>query len=298
MMAGLPVGLALAAGHLLPRSLLFDTVAAVLFFGFILFASAVLILCSPYERSGWMLLMGMASSGIVIFSRSVSFRVTTPFLLLMLLSTVFFLTRLIEPLFSAESGRTAPVVVGAVAVTVCAIVLQTPNAAGMWRNHQVFLKNEQAAEEAKRTGVLEYTDYEPYYNEGTLFADPVMTQGFLDYYGLPDVEVASTYQQAGTLRLNGSEVTVIRHAGKLYVPVRAVAEDRGGDVTYIESGYVHFWLNGSNMLCQPKLYTPQGIFDVWNDVIFYDGSTYLSLDILENVFQIKLEPDVQRPGLP
>lgn len=276
--AGLPLGALLAAGFLLPLSVDWNTGVCTAFFCYLLVSAAALVFFSPCRRSGFLLLAGMASAALVMFSRSCSVRVTTPLVLLMAVCGTFFLAQLYAGLGRALQAAAAPALAAVFALTV---FLQVPLFRGVWSNYAILKENAAAAEEARTTGVLEYRDYNPSYCLQDLFTNGPVSSFFMSYYRLPpETQVVSTYQEAPPRNPDGWQIPTVIHDGRYFVPMEELVQRGGGSSEGISDLFLRMKADGHTILYHaPAIYRDGAVFDASQDVFMYQDYYYISLDL-------------------
>lgn len=279
LFAGLPLGVVLAAGWFRPLNVEWNRNVCALFFCYLLVSAAVLIFRSPYCRSGFLLLAGLATAGVVMLSRSCSVRVTTPLVLLMILCAVFFFSELYACLIGEE--RLAPAALGLAAVFAAVVVLQIPTFRGVWSNHAILKENEQAVERARVSGVLEYQDYDPNYCLQDLFSNWLVSSFYLSYYQLPgETEVVQTYVPSGTIPLNGNEEPVIIHNGMTCIPLEMLTYHDGGSFEVITDSFLRIRVDGRTILYHtPAFYTEDGVVDANGQVFLCNDYYYINTEL-------------------
>ena len=104
MYSGLPVGSLLAASYFIPRSVIWTAICCLVFFAYVLICSAVMLCSEKHCRCAFMLLAGLCSSGIVMLSKSCSIRVTTPFLLMVILCSTHYIIQIFSRLGEKKRG--------------------------------------------------------------------------------------------------------------------------------------------------------------------------------------------------
>lgn len=275
LFAGLPVGALLAAGWLRPLSVEWNTGVCAVFFCYLLASAAALIFRSAYARSGFLLLAGLASAGMVMLSRSCSIRVSTPLLLLMLLCAVYFAVQLYTSL--AGEGRTVPAALALTALLAAAMFLQLPVFQGVLGNYAVLRANERAVEEARVTGVLEYQDYNSCYCLQDLFSNEIISSMFLGFYRLPpETQVVSTYIPIDTIPLLGKEEPVILHSGMACIPLEMLVCHNGGSFEVITDNFLRIRTGGWTILYRaPAFYSQDGVVKAEGRVFLYRDYYYI-----------------------
>ena len=282
---GLPVGIVLTIGYIVPRSTVWNTVACMLFFAYILSAVAF----SRRSRNGHMLLCGLCSAGIVVLTKSCSVRVTTPLLMIMILcsTSYFFQVYLWVKQYNAKGEK---LIAGGLCLALFAVIsIQYPTFKGVYTNYLIMKSNEDAVEQARETHILAYTDYEPFYCLSALFMDEVTEQNFLAYYKLTDTDIDVVYTyEVKPIRFYGigEDLSVVR-GDKQYIPLRAIATACGGNVEHITDGFLKISIGDETYIYhEPSLYVDYQEKNVWNEFVLYEGRYYVATDILEQTMGI------------
>ena len=162
--------------------------------------------------------------------------------------------------------------------------------AGMHRNYTVLKSNALQVEEARHTGVLFYTDYEPYYTLQPLFHDSLQTEIFLNYYQLQDVTVFYLHEEGPTLRVKDQEINTIQKGDNIYIPLRAIMELNNGTVQWITDDCLNIQVNNQTYLYQaPKLYSGYRSMDAGEMFVMFHNQYYVSKAALEQFFEIYLD---------
>lgn len=285
LFAGLPVGALLAAGWFLPLSVERNSALCALFFVYLLLAAGLLIFRSPYCRSGFLLLAGLASAGLVMLSRSCTVRVTTPLVLILHLCTVHALGALYAR-FDRDGGKLSlPAAAVSLAALIGVAVWQIPTFTGVWGNYAILRENGRAAEAARTTGVLVYEDYDPNYCVEKVFSSDLIAQLWLQFYELPpETEVARTYTPGPTAALNGGEEETVVHDGRTFLPLRAVVEGNGGTIEVITDNFLRIrTAEGTLLYHAPGFYTGTEVVDASRDVLLYNSRFHISEELAQTL---------------
>lgn len=273
--ASLPVGAVLAAGFFLPQSVWLNTLCFVLFCLLVLVSALALIISGACRHGGCLLLAGLCAVLMPAVTASGSVRTCVPFMLCLVLASAF--------LLAADAPRT-PIRAAAVVLSLVAIAALRvpPILAGVGENYIILRQNEAAVEDSRKTGVLEYTDYVPYYALCEMFNGAVFESAFCEKYRLGDVQIVPHVQPYAS---TDTDCPAILWRGEPYVHLRSVLEKNGGSLHWLANDYIFFSLDGRRYLYDAPYTLPLSPFgrplDDRAAFFVYENNTYVSAALLE-----------------
>lgn len=275
------VALVLASGWFLPRSTLFTAAAFTLLCIHTAVCAAVMTLEGRNRRCGFSLLAGLCSAAIMSLSQSSSVRVTIPFLLILMLVGL----QMLRQLCSRFPGRKNLLRAAAALALWAALLLHIPDAAGLAGNWRIMQQNEAAM----TPELVTYTDYDPRYSNQPLFSSTDFERVYLRYLGLEGAAVRYNHCAGPQVLVEGTAHPSILWQGRIYVPLRAAVEAAGGTVEKITDNFLEIRLGSKHCIYQNgTLHTPSGRQDAVWDFFYKENSTYISTQLLEQVWQLNV----------
>lgn len=265
--AAVPMTALLASGYILPRSTRFTAAVFGVFCLYILVLAGAMILSDRERRCGYVLLAGLGSAAIMTLSASGSVRVTIPFVICIIVTAAHLL-----PELGIKNLR------GILAAVLSALLfLQVPTVVGIARNYRVLLSNNQTLTQTPAT----YTDYDPRYCTQQVFMSRDHQRVQLQYLGLEEAEIRYNYSFGPEITLGDRTVSTLRYRDKVYIPLRAAVEARGGTVALISDSFLEIWVGDRCWLYQaPMLQGPDGSRDVNWDFVSVENQFYIAEDLL------------------
>ena len=262
-----PMTALLASGYVLPRSTRFTAAVFGVFCLYVLVLAGAMILTDRERRCGYVLLAGLGSAAIMTLSASGSVRVTIPFVICIIVTAAHLL-----PELKIRNLR------GILAAVLSALLfLQAPTVVGIARNYRVLLSNNQTLAQTPAT----YTDYDPRYCTQQIFMSRDHQRVQLQYLGLEEAEIRYNYSFGPEITLGDRTVSTLRYRDKVYIPLRAAVEARGGTVDLISDSFLEIWVDGRCWLYQaPMLHGPEGSRDVNWDFVSVENQFYIAEDLL------------------
>ncbi len=177
---GLPLVVCYLLLLLLGTSPVTAVIAQLIVCAYLALAALVLLLDAEFSSSGVLILSGLASIGIMIFTNLGAYRTVVPTLIMLIAVTV----RLAE-IYLARVPALGRASVGAAAVLLCALSA-LPTFRGYRSNHAVIVQNEAAIAEGLEKGEITLcTDYLDTYRHTLMFEGGYFFTQFRLCYGIP-----------------------------------------------------------------------------------------------------------------
>lgn len=265
--AAVPMTALLASGYVLPRSTRFTAAVFGVYCLYVLVLAGAMILTDRERRCGYVLLSGLGSAAIMTLSASGSVRVTIPFVICIIVTAAHLLPEL-------KIRNLRGILAAALSVV---LLLQVPTVVGIARNYRVLLSNNQTLAQTPAT----YTDYDPRYCTQQIFMSRDHQRVQLQYLGLEKAEIRYNYSFGPEITLGDRTVSTLRYRDKVYIPLRAAVEARGGTVDLISDSFLEIRVGGRCWLYQaPMLHGPEGSRDVNWDFVSVENQYYIAEDLL------------------
>ncbi|MBC8535573.1 hypothetical protein H8695_02560 [Clostridiales bacterium BX7] len=283
LLLGLPVSATLSIGYFSAQSVALNVILFLLFCGFMLTAAVIFIFKTPYQKSGSLLLAGLASAGMMIFTVSSSVRATVPLLICLMVCGAFFAGECYEILgirFAGKKFFHRATAILSVCAFFCCLNQAMPVFRGVRNNYRILQQNELAAQTARQEEVFRYRDYLPPYYLADLFTSSVFDRLFLHYYRIDDVPVEYNYR---VMEFEKTGETTLLKDGKRYHPLSKLVKKHGGKLFWASNEYLSITLKRREFIYNaPCLYwTDQGTrhrVNVVQDIINYENSLFVSED--------------------
>ena len=295
---GLPIGAFLLSGYILPHNVTWNLWAFAVFCCYILLASFLMIFTfsGVDTTSGYLLLAGLGTAILFMFSKSVTTRTTLPFVFILIFVLVHILVKTYQFVLSRSQERSDSckklrliASIGALFVLCGVLLWQVPMFRGIYHNYGVLKRNDQAIERARTTGELYYEDYEPFYCQQMLFSHIVPWSHFVEHYQIGWVNIHCHYEPGFPVIINKTVMETITFHGKQYVKLEPMLSTCGGKIDYVADNYDVLTLNGESYIYHaPYLYTKDENIQVEYDIIPYSDWTWISIDLVRDVFQINV----------
>lgn len=265
--AAVPMTALLASGYVLPRSTRFTAAVFGVYCLYVLVLAGAMILTDRERRCGYVLLSGLGSAAIMTLSASGSVRVTIPFVICIIVTAAHLLPEL-------KNLNLRGILAAALSVV---LLLQVPTVVGIARNYRVLLSNNQTLAQTPAT----YTDYDPRYCTQQVFMSRDHQRVHLQYLELEEAEIRYNYSFGPEITLGDRTVSTLRYRDKVYIPLRAAVEARGGTVDLISDSFLEIWVDDRCWLYQaPMLHGPEGSRDVNWDFVSVENQYYIAEDLL------------------
>lgn len=185
---------------------------------------------------GILLFAALGSAAAIAFTQSSAPRTLVPFYIFCCLSAALLLTRG----FLRMKLPTA-LKIAAWAIPFTGLLLMCLALPHCWANHQIDLKNSEAAVKAADTGILFYNiDYDREYTHSKINENGFFAETYIESYGLDPDEVTVIYESAllPGVTVDGRRTNrpAVEEDGEYFLPLRNIMELAGATVIYDDPG--------------------------------------------------------------
>lgn len=199
---------------------------------FLVIAAVCMLFDAQWRMSGTLILSGLASLGIMVFTNLGAYRTVMPTLLFLIAVSVH-----LGEVYLSRVGCGAVRAAAAVSLAVCAVI-SLPTFAGYRENYAVVKRNEEAIQAGKQSGeIVLCSDYVDLYRHTLMFEDGYMFTQFRASYRIPEetvVHIEGEHFAHYPIFVENTEIP--RHAimtqGVLYLPMVQIFEAFGGSCAW------------------------------------------------------------------
>ena len=238
------------------------------------------------ECAALVVVCGMASVCVMLFTNSAEPRTMLPFALsLCLVGSRYFLS-------AAKSVNATAA--GVMALALCGAAIFAPTFVGYAKNAKIRNENLDAIKASRLTGELYYNiDYELKYLHMPMYSDGYFYNTFVKKYGLENTEIYFCSDKMKPIFVNGERLGSVAYVyeGNEYFPAENIVAALGGSCSWTPERTV-FELNGRRIeAVKDVFYTEDGAEDVSNKRAKGYMYTCYTKDVFEKYFGVIIEYD-------
>lgn len=176
-----------------------------------------------HRQSATFIIGALSAICIMIPTNTFEARITFPCLILLILACI-------NIIFEVKGFMPQKALIPALVVfLILSVTFFAPTYQGFMQNSFIEKENLKAVKEARKTGELYYNiDYDKNYVTKQMFNDGWFYNQFLSLYSLEDATVF--IESENSVSFDGYDIKGLRHKGEIYVPMRALMEEKGGSI--------------------------------------------------------------------